>query len=374
MTFQPPTYRVLVVDDQQQLADDVVRELNDALGASPHYKLELETEGDFDEAERRLLSEEFDVVVLDVRRERRGHIEEDRQRGEAALERVRQSRFLPVIFYTALPEQVQHLEAPPLIAVVPKDALERVPDAVHAALDSGVPLMTRALQRHVSDVIRTYLWDQVAPNFSEYSSDGRVQTAQLLVARVAHSIRETGLPALAQELASAAFDLSEGNEDPEGSAATYYIYPPVTDSLMPGTLLVVNEGAREQWWVVLTPACDIAQDKAEFILLAKAIDLHEFGSYQEWARSRSGSKWEPLKRVLTEAMPRYAFLPEFREIPDLVIDFEQVMSMRKDDAAVHRRVATLDSPYVEALLARHSHFRGRIGTPDLDLDALKARL
>lgn len=374
MTFHPPTYRILVVDDQKELADDVVRELVDALGASPHYKLELETEGNFDEAERRLLTEEFDVVVLDVRRERQGQVEEDRQRGEAAFEVVRKSRFLPVIFYTALPEEVQHLEALPLIAVVSKDELERVPGAVHAALDSGVPLMTRTLQRHVSDVLRTYLWDQVAPNFSEYTGDDRVQTAQLLVARVAHSIRETGLPALAHELASAAFELTDGREDSEGAAATYYVYPPVTDALMPGTLLVEGQDGSEQWWVVLTPACDIAQDKVEFLLLAKAITLPEFEPFQQWKNGHSQSKWQRLERIFKEGLPRYAFLPEFREIPDLVIDFEQVTSVPTGSTGHFGTVATLDSPYVEALLARHSQFRGRIGTPDLDIDALKARL
>jgi hypothetical protein len=34
----------------------------------------------------------------------------------------------------------------------------------------------------------------------------------------------------------------------------------------------------------------------------------------------------------------------------------------------------MDRPYGEAMLTQHSHFRGRIGTPDLDQVAVRARL
>ena len=38
------------------------------------------------------------------------------------------------------------------------------------------------------------------------------------------------------------------------------------------------------------------------------------------------------------------------------------------------RLASLDSPFAEALLARFARYFGRLGTPDLDLEVLVARL
>ena len=389
MTHDVPSYRILIVDDQLEMALDVRRELLDTLGRSIHFDLTLETENDFEAAERRLVHDEFDVVVLDVRRERTESLVENRHRGAAAFEVVRNSRFLPVVFYTALPEQVEHLAAPPLISVVPKDQLERVPIAVRAALDSGVPLMTRTLHRHVEGVLRGYLWDQVAPNWNAYTSDDPVQMAQMLVARVTHSIRERGMADLVEELMASAFSATSEVQQ-EGAAATYYIYPPVTDTLKTGTLLrrpspgqlepprVVDGNDKPDldvdWWVVLTPACDLEQGNAEFVLLARGIPLVKFGPFLEWKKEHSNSKWQRLEPIVREAKARYAFLPAFQEIPDLIIDLEQVRSEALADMVPYIAVATLDSPYVEALLARHGHFRGRIGTPDLDPTALKTRL
>ncbi|BAU32057.1 uncharacterized protein MalAC0309_1200 [Microcella alkaliphila] len=37
-------------------------------------------------------------------------------------------------------------------------------------------------------------------------------------------------------------------------------------------------------------------------------------------------------------------------------------------------VASLVSPFAEALLVQHSHVRGRIGVPDLDSERVKQRL
>ena len=71
---------------------------------------------------------------------------------------------------------------------------------------------------------------------------------------------------------------------------------------------------------------------------------------------------------------RYHYLPAFRDIPDLVIDLENVRSVKADTLEAMDPIASLVSPFSEALLIQHSQFRGRIGVPDLDAEIIKQRL
>ncbi len=120
----PPArlFRILVVDDE--VAEETAREIRDTVGRDPDVNLEVLTEDSFEEARARLISEDFDVVVLDVMRQRKEGeppSSEDLDAGTAALDLVKQTKFVPVIFYTARHMEVADRKAPPFVQVVSKD-------------------------------------------------------------------------------------------------------------------------------------------------------------------------------------------------------------------------------------------------------------
>lgn len=127
--------------------------------------------------------------------------------------------------------------------------------------------------------------------------------------------------------------------------------------------------------MILTPACDFAQDKFEFALLAKAGDLGLNSRFQKWSASKSKAAWNELeKHVLTATQGRFYYLPAFRDIPDLVLDLENVQAVTAETLDSMSPIASLVSPFSEGLLVQHSQYRGRIGVPDLDSDRVKQRL
>lgn len=139
MNSLQPTYRLLVVDDQLDLAESLRGMLEDELG---HLgKLEIEVEESFDKAEQRLEVEPFDIVVLDVQLKPTGGPAEE-HRGRELYSRIAEKRWLPVVFCTAWPERVRELEKPPLITVVNKSHLEAVVTTVRTGLDCGIPALT----------------------------------------------------------------------------------------------------------------------------------------------------------------------------------------------------------------------------------------
>jgi hypothetical protein len=126
----------------------------------------------------------------------------------------------------------------------------------------------------------------------------------------------------------------------------------------------------------MTPSCDLYTGsgrtaKVERVLLAKLTKAEQQSDVAKYlgAADRSNS----LKKGAITALqsqhhqPRWFFLPSFLSIPNLFVDLEHLDSVRYEEVAQWKRLADLDTPFIESLLARQSHWRGRIGTPDLEV-------
>jgi hypothetical protein len=151
---------------------------------------------------------------------------------------------------------------------------------------------------------------------------------------------------------------------------------------MAGDLLRDKQNGTEAFWVVLTPSCDFAQDKADHVIVAKCERLTELDEYISWIRNHpnepSNTASAAIKNLIGNnrkgQAERYKFLPGTFFLPDLVVDFQQLRSLTKVAANALEAVASLDSPYAESLLASFARYFGRLGTPDLDKDLVLDRL
>lgn len=352
------TWRVLVIDDNPEMTADAERELHDAFDDDPDLDVDVRVENSFDAGTQLVKDGHCDIVILDLRRDKVGSVTEDRDRGRRVFTDIRGERFIPVIFWTALPQNVRDLKAPPLIDVYAKEELDQVPHAVRAAINSGTARIMAEIEEHVASVMRVHLWTELAPHWDEDTEGGRPEElAHLLITRVAHALQDRALPELTSR------------------PSHCYLYPPVSERHRPGDLLRRTRAGVDEWSVVLTPACDLEHDgKVDFVLLGRASLLTSHPRYAAWAATPSKGKWNELNDLLTGKVPRYYYLPEFRNIPDLMLDLDNTHSIPIGELDTHMRVASLVSPYSEALLARYSHFRGRIGTPDLNSASVKDRL
>ncbi|MEU6341815.1 hypothetical protein ABZ883_12810 [Streptomyces sp. NPDC046977] len=378
MTEGGAVYRVLIVEDEVDIAEELsemlVEELSD-LGT-----LDIHVENDFDEAERLLEAQAFDMVVLDVRdATRRGSAAHPNLQGRELYDRIAKTRWVPVVFCTGLAEQVSDLAQPPLIQVVPKNRLEEAVTAIREGLESGVPVLTRHITALVDEHVRGFLRDEIAPNWDRLGVVDRAQIAPVLVHRLAAWLKENAVEALGAALGSSG-DPVMGH----ASTARMYLMPPVTKHV---TAADVLRDPQDSWWLVLTPACDLYEDlpgagnraaKAEYVRLAKAVPLSEAPLIARWIEAGSPGKGSRERNVALEMFrdnnARYRILPKYLDIPDLLVDFEIVQSVPLAEVRSWTRVATLDSPFAEAMLTSHGHTVARIGTPVVDFENIKQSL
>ena len=119
-------------------------------------------------------------------------------------------------------------------------------------------------------------------------------------------------------------------------------------------------------------------EPAEHVLVGFAEPLDSFSQYRDWIAEEqpSNTKTKALVRILRapDSTPsgkqagRHYFLPGALDFPDLVLDFQQTRSLPIDALRDLTKVATLDSPFAEAVVSSYVRFLGRVGTPDLDVD------
>lgn len=386
MTSPDVAYRVLIVDDDAEMADNLQDLLTDEL--EDLGVIQFEAEQNFSAAEERLSHADFDLVILDVRdaSDDGGSSTDIEGRGRALYERIARIRWVPVVFFTGVPQQVRALEKAPLVRVVTKNALGEIAPAVREGLLSGVPALTRRISGLVERQVREFMRDVVAPHWAEMAGADHNEIAPVIVNRLAAWLKENGLHELDRAVDG---DLVDTAGRP--SAARVYLMPPVTHHLTAADLLVDPEGG---WWLVLTPACDLYEDhpdskvakprvaKAQYVRLAKAdrvfterMNHSESPAIATWlASAKSNKDKDPAKRAFKDNDNRYRALPRYLDVPDLVIDFENVSSVRLGEAQCWKRVATLDSPFAEAMLTAYSRSVGRIGTPDISFDDVLVQL
>lgn len=351
------TWRVLIIDDNPAMAADAERELLDSFSNHASIHLNVQKVNDFDQGFDLVKNGECDLVVLDVRKDKTAITAEDKSAGGRVYADIREIRFLPIIFWTALPGEVSHERMPPLVEVLTKDDLDRMPTAVLDAIESGAAEAMTQIERLVANVIRDYMWKSLAPNWAEDTEGGEPgEIAHILITRLAHELQDRALPELTRK------------------PSHCYLYPPVSKYRQPGDLLRNKSTETLEWWVVLTPACDMAHDgKADYVLIGKASPLKENRRYKAWAGTQSKATWSELKKLLSGSISRYHYLPKFRDIPDLLLDLEDTRSLPIANLDTLTPVASLVAPYSEALLQKYSHFHGRIGLPDLNSDAVQKR-
>lgn len=373
-------WRLLLVEDD----GDIARQVKEYLGSEKVDGRELAVEHvqDFDTAFQELRGRRYDLLVVDIFRGEPSV--EAEQPGRDVIDRVRATRFAPIVIYTALPRPVQDLAAP-LIRVIPKtgDGLQGLKAAIEELIHSGIPEVNRLIVRHIDGIQRDFMWDFVSPRWEELRDHrDRHSLAYLLMRRLSHSLAREGAVQLGQAL-GAPKQGSIGADPDRVHPMEYYVHPPVTAGLLTGDPLRGQVAGQDHYWVVLTPSCDMVpgREKAESVLLAKCLPLNQFDEYQSFMAKQPPSN--SARRELTSLLrnnrergqaERFFFLPAALHIPNLVVDLQELATVSFAEAQGLTRIASIDSPFVELLATRFARYFGRLGVPDLDTDAVIGQL
>lgn len=364
-------WRFLIVEDKEEK----VRQLQEIAPAcvDPPDEVEVAVCATFSKAATRLLTERFDLLILDLKDDSDTTLEADSNpAGLVIFEELKKARFIPVVFYTALAHKVRS-EQTSFVRVVEKtEDVTKVKDEVRRVFATRLP----KLVRHLEELQRSYMWDFVSTHWKRFdTSHEQVEVAYLLARRLALSLQMEA-KILARAVCGESVPISDSkNIHP----MEMYVPPPVGANRLAGDVLKGTVGGEPGYWLVLTPSCDFEQaGRLHNILLAQCLPLSEQLEYKKWTENPT-SNADPLKAVIGDnrqraQSERFKFLPGTHFLPDSIVDFQKLRTVTPEELQKLDAIASLDSPFAEAVLARFSRYFGRLGTPDIDKNIVLNRL
>lgn len=374
-------WRILIVDDVD--ADDISEVIEGNKTIDMPDSISCVPCASFAQAVEHLKRERFDLVILDLKDD--SAPEQKDLAGEIVFDDLKKLRFIPVIFHTGHAQKVEHL-ASPFVKVVRRSEWAELRSKIKEILSTKLP----GLIRHIEEEQRIFMWESAEKIWAEdLDQQNPSDLVYLLARRLANTLSSNAIRSFLGVAASGEVPKSE-----KVHAVELYIYPPVSSKFLFGDVFKKVHGERVDYFVAITPSCDHAQGKAEFVLLARCKYLAEVNAAQNAkiaiakGEDFSRNSKEELHRYISDnssPVDRFKYLPGTSFLPDLLIDLQSVLTVSPEALVPgakgydqYVRVTSLDSPFAESLQAKMARYLGRIGTPDIDgelaLERFKERM
>jgi len=354
--------KILYVDDEKRILDDT-KEILESKEIDGH-RIEVIVEPDFLKAIFMLDSDEFDLIIVDVYRGSANPENQDKA-GIEVLDKVKSTRFVPVIFYTGLVNQVEHLASEVVRIVSKGDGTEKLEAEIGNLSKSGLLNIRRKILDYAEKTIRFFFWDFVSNHWDKLK--GRIESDDLILLLV----RRLAIQLSKENLSRLPLDLKY-----EGSTVRpleFYVFPPIIDDRFEAGDILERDG---KVYVVLTPTCDLiprnnGNTKVKYVLMVEAIPLKNREEYKEYSDSKSNGKKKELLKLMENRKSSLFFLPGFPLMEDQILDFQSLSTEPIEDVKQnYQKIAKLDSPFAEAMLSNFLNHYDRIGIPNLDVERL----
>lgn len=337
--------RLLIVEDVEQELESFRDDLED-------YTREKERDIDLIECKTleealNKLDNSFDGVIIDLKLANHRSNE-----GHRIVEKIVESFFrIPIAIFTGNPGDWDHSlnEKTMLIDVFTKGETGHYEllDQFWEIYNTGLTRIMGGrglIEQQLSEVFLKNLQPQI-PTWVSYGVENSEQTEKALLRYTLNHLLQL---------------LEEDEEDcfPE----EVYLYPSVLDRITTGSMIKIDD----QWFVVLSPACDLVPRGENGVRNTDYILLVEIESVDKvLAGSKSKGK---VRELCTNKRDYYHWLPETDFFDGGILNFRKLKTLNEDnfEEKFGKPTIQISPSFVKDIVSRFSSYYARQGQPDID--------
>ncbi len=288
-----------------------------------------------------------------------------RKRGLVVLREIQSYAFIPVIFYTGIAHQITNLQSEVIGVVNKSDGIKTLEDEIRRIISSNVALLKPKIIAHINEELKKYFWDIIDKQkeiFKRNTTD--YSLGYLMLRRLSHSLSKENIKTLLADT-----NINEDKTHP----MEFYLYPSSDGEYQAGEI-ITKKGI---YYAILTPSCDFIEDlkisrfrSVGKVLLAVATPLTENNYYKDYKKANNKTNKDRLMRLIgnVEKEIKYFFLPGTPFMENLILNFQDKIMVEYKDLESFTRLAKLDDPFAQSMIASFIRYYNRIGFPDIDAD------
>ena len=347
--------RLLIVEDEEQELESFRDDLED-------YTHEKNRDIDLVECKTleealNTLDNSFDGAIIDLKLENHQSNE-----GNQVVEKIRESFFrIPIAIFTGNPGDWNHNlnEKTMLIDVFTKGETGHYEllDKFWEIYNTGLTRIMGGrglIEQRLAEVSLKNLLPQI-DTWISYGAENSTRTEKALLRYTLNHLLQL---------------LEEDGEHcfPE----EFYLYPPMSEGITTGS--IVKEKTSNQWFVVLSPACDLVirrngEFKTDRILLVEIESENDIVNAALDGIRRKQSKENKLRDIFNNNhRDYYHWLPQAYSFNGGFLNFRKLRTLDKTGLDERFEVPSIQiSPFfVKDIVSRFSSFYARQGQPDID--------
>lgn len=356
--------RLLIVEDEPNQIQQIVDSIEDFNEKREAIKIEYNSINTFHEAIQHLIGDNYDAAIIDLKLSN----EKIENEGLELVKLIKKNLRYPVYVRTGYPEKisgVEEIQNHPFIKIYDKThIIDNIIEEIYSLHSTGL-IRTIGTKGKIDRYLNEIFWSNLSKVIQDWDDDLLNEDNQ-----------EKSLVRYCISLLHEHLELSEI----EGEYEVYhpfevYIKPPIKLKYYFGDILF----SENNFYIILSPPCDMAQEKFDKVILAEIEDLNsivDFNNFlQKYQETKSQSKKKAITKYITNNFNnKYHFIPPFQEFNGGLINFQKIISKTNDELNDYNRFATISEKFAKDISSRFAQYFSRQGQPDLNIDILLKNL
>lgn len=366
MVLSVDNIKVLVIEDDATFINtykDITEIMNKQ---DQNYSLKIFFAKTSDEAESYLYNKkELDFIIIDLKLDTENEIPV----GIDIFNKIQKYEYIPTIVYSSFTDSLEDEVDQSCILKVYKKTDVQIDDIlkeIKKIYSSGITEIFRRGGEFEKN-LREIFWNQLSSSLDHWlkKENSSQQTKKRIIRYVLNNLHER-------------FCVDEDGMFDKYDEAEVYIMPPLRKKHFTGDLVK----KEEKYYVILTPACDLHNEKTEVVLLAEIKDLKDLVSKDEineiWEKYNQDDISTSQKEKLTKKIKKiisngkmgneYHFLPPYKGFAGGYINFQNLLCIPKTDLSGFTIEANITTNFSKDIISRFSSYYARQGQPDFEIE------
>ena len=370
----------LLIDDdrnQELLFIEAINEINETTDLNITYKVVKTPESAMIE----IYQNYFKAIIIDLKLNNDDNAAKPDEEisGNVLLKRIIEKEIVPIVVITGFPDKVSTDIDKSIVKVLPKET--NLYDEINALIEKYSDSVFKIFgsRGEINKNIKELFWNVIPQCFTSKNQD---------ISLLSKEKQETVIIRYISSWLSNKYMFDDKYIDVE--PIEMYMFPNPIKQVCTCDIYKKNIGENScEYYMVLTPSCDLANKKVDEVILCKIKNYDEVQSFKERleiynneqnkesnkAKKAKGDLMKWFRNSHSDSL-RYHFLPKVKDFTGGFVDFRSILSLEYDKERgeiiddSYFKIGVITESFKRDIVSRFSSYYHRQGQPEFNCDSV----